>query len=83
VPARRPLTKEQRFEIRTDLARMPEAFMHTAILPLLGIPIGELWDLDPLADDCAGDGAYEGLFTSAPLRVKAGVASPPNALVLK
>lgn len=77
------LSKEERFEIRTNLERMPEAFMHTAILPLLGIPIGELWDLDPLADDCAGDGVYEGLFTSAPLRVKAGVASPPNALVLK
>lgn len=77
------LTKEQRFEIRSDPARMPEAFMHTAILPLLGIPIGELWDLDALADDCAGDGVYAGLFTSAPLRVRGGVASPPNALVLK
>jgi kynurenine formamidase len=77
------LTKEQRFEIRTDLARMPEAFMHTAILPLLGLPIGELWDLDALAADCAEDGVYEGLFTSAPLRVRAGVASPPNALVIK
>ena len=77
------LSKEERFEIRTNLERMPEAFMHTAILPLLGIPIGELWDLDALAEDCAADGVYEGLFTSAPLRVRAGVASPPNALVLK
>ena len=79
------LTKEQRDEIRAanDPERAPELFMHTALLPLLGIPIGELWDLDPLAADCAADGVYEGLFTSAPLRVAGGVASPPNALVLK
>ncbi len=77
------LTKEERFEIRTNLDRMPDAFMHTALLPLLGIPLGELWDLDALAEDCAAEGTYEGLFTSAPLRVRAGVASPPNALVLR
>ena len=79
------LTKEQRDEIRAanDPERAPELFMHTALLPLLGIPIGELWDLEALAVDCAADGVYEGLFTSAPLRVAAGVASPPNALVLK
>ena len=79
------LTKEQRDEIRAanDPERAPELFMHTALLPLLGIPIGELWDLDALAADCAADGVYEGLFTSAPLRVASGVASPPNALVLK
>ena len=79
------LTKEQRDEIRAanDPERMPELFMHTALLPLLGIPIGELWDLDALAADCAADGVYVGLFTSAPLRVAGGVASPPNALVLK
>ena len=77
------LTKEQRDEVRTDPERLPELFMHTALLPLLGIPLGELFDLDALAADCAADGVYEGLITSAPLRVHAGVASPPNALVLK
>jgi kynurenine formamidase len=79
------LTKEQRDDLRAanDPERTPELFMHTALLPLLGIPIGELWDLDALAADCAADGVYEGLFTSAPLRVAGGVASPPNALVLK
>ncbi|HUP84725.1 MAG TPA: cyclase family protein [Acidimicrobiales bacterium] len=79
------LTKEQRDDIRAadDPERTPEIFMHTALLPLLGLPIGELWDLDALAADCAADGVYVGLFTSAPLRVRAGVASPPNALVLK
>jgi hypothetical protein len=60
-----------------------ESFLHTVLLPLLGLPIGELFDLDALAADCAVDRRYECLFTSAPLNVLAGVASPPNALALK
>ncbi len=74
---------EEIAEIRSAPERMPELFLHFALLPLLGVPLGELWDLDALADDCATDGIYEGMFTSAPLRVHGGVASPPNALVLK
>jgi kynurenine formamidase len=58
-------------------------FLHYRLLPLLGLPLGELWDLDALAADCAADGAYEGFFTSAPLRVRGGVASPPNAIFVK
>jgi hypothetical protein len=42
-----------------------------------------MWDLEALADDCAADGRYECLFTSAPLHLEAGVASPPNALAIK
>jgi len=61
----------------------PEQFIHTVLLPLLGLPLGELWDLDALAEDCAGDGVYESFFTSAPLNLRAGVASPPNALAIK
>jgi kynurenine formamidase len=77
------LSDEDRAAIRQDPDRGPDFFVHLSLLPLLGIPLGELWDLDGLAVDCAGDGTYEGLFTSAPLRVVGGVASPPNALVLK
>ena len=39
--------------------------------------------LEGLADDCASDGRYECFFTSAPLNLPAGVASPPNALAIK
>jgi kynurenine formamidase len=60
-----------------------ETFLHAGLLPLLGVPIGELFDLDALAQDCADDGRYEALFTSAPLNLAAGVASPPNALAVK
>jgi hypothetical protein len=58
-------------------------FLHFRLIPLLGMPIGELWWLDGLADDCAADGVYEFFFTSAPLNVPGGVGSPPNALAIK
>ncbi len=60
-----------------------ELFLHFALLPLLGLPLGEMWDLEGLAEDCAADGTYTCLLTSAPLNLAAGVASPPNALAIK
>ncbi len=70
-------------EVRADPSRAPEIFVHTSLLPLLGLPIGELWDLDALAADCAADGRSTFLLTSAPIRLPGGVASPPNALAIK
>jgi kynurenine formamidase len=58
-------------------------WMHFHLLPLLGIPIGELWYMQELADDCAADGVYEFMLTSAPLHMPGGVGSPPNALAIK
>jgi len=60
-----------------------QQFMHFQLLPRLGMPIGELFDLDALADACAADGRYDFMFTSAPLRIRNGVASPPNALAIR
>ena len=39
--------------------------------------------LEALAADCAADGRYDCMFTSAPLNLPQGVASPPNALAIK
>ncbi len=58
-------------------------FLHFRLIPLLGMPIGELWFLEDLAQDCAQDGVYEFLLVSAPLYVIGGVGSPPNALAIK
>ena len=60
-----------------------EIFTHTLLLPMLGLPLGEMWNLEGLAADCAADGRYECMFTSAPLNLPHGVASPPNALAIK
>lgn len=60
-----------------------DGFLHWKLIPHFGMPIGELWWLADLADDCAADGVWECFFTSAPLNVPGGVGSPPNALALK
>jgi kynurenine formamidase len=57
--------------------------MHRVWLPLIGMPLGEYWRLDELAEDCATDGRYAFLLTSAPLNIRGGVGSPPNAIALK
>ena len=56
--------------------------VHARVLALLGVPLGEFFDLDALADDCAQEQTYEFLFTSAPLRLPAGIGSPPNAIAI-
>ncbi len=61
----------------------PGDSVHTRVLAMLGIPLGEFFDLDALAEDCANDGVYEFLFTSAPLGIPGGLGSPPNALAIK
>ncbi len=60
-----------------------EYFLHFSLLSLLGVPIGELFDLDALAEHCASDGRYTALFTAAPLNLQGGVASSANALAIK
>lgn len=56
--------------------------LHRRLLPLLGIPLGELFDLDGLAAHCHAVGTYTFLFTAAPLHVPGGVGSPGNALAV-
>lgn len=70
-------------EALADPRRADEVFAHTVLLPMLGLPLGEMFFLDDLAADCAADGRYDFLFTSAPLNLPHGVASPPNALAIK
>jgi kynurenine formamidase len=67
----------------SDVIRTPDDTVHTRVLALLGIPLGEFFDLDDLADHCAGDRVYEFLFTSKPLGIPGGLGSPPNALAIK
>ena len=60
-----------------------EGLLHYRALPLLGLPLGELFSLAPLAADCAADGRYEFMLVSTPLNVDGGIASPPNAVAIK
>jgi kynurenine formamidase len=65
------------------LARAFRSTLHVRLLVLLGMPIGELFELEALAGDCAADGRYACLITSAPLQLPGGAASPPNAIAVK
>jgi kynurenine formamidase len=57
--------------------------LHRRLLPLLGMAMGELFDLDALAEDCAGDGRYQFMFVSAPLHLVGGVGSTANAVAIR
>ena len=58
-------------------------FLHFHMLAFFGMPIGEMWNLEELAADCARDKQYEFFVTSAPMHIPGGVGSPPNALAIK
>lgn len=56
---------------------------HVGALRDLGLLLGEIFDLDDLAADCAGDGVYECFFTAPPMPVVNGVGSPLNPIAIK
>ncbi|WP_213571054.1 cyclase family protein [Rhodococcus sp. USK13] len=57
--------------------------MHRSLIGLLGMPLGELWDLDDLAAACAAEGRYDCLLTVSPLPLVGGVGSPANATAVR
>ncbi|GAA0570775.1 cyclase family protein [Actinomadura livida] len=61
----------------------PATSLHHLTLSRLGLPLGELWWLEALAEDCLRDGRYEHLLVSAPLHVRGGIGSPANAVAIK
>ncbi|KAH7141878.1 putative cyclase-domain-containing protein [Dactylonectria macrodidyma] len=56
--------------------------IHDTALALWGTPLGELWDLEELAEQCKRHNRWSFFVTSCPLNVSGGVASPPNALAI-
>jgi hypothetical protein len=59
-----------------------EQSLHCNLAATARIPSGELFDLDPLAAACARSGTWDFLFVSAPIDVRGGVATPPNAVAI-
>lgn len=60
-----------------------DGILHTLLLARLGMPIGELWLLDALAEACAAQRRFDFFVTSAPLNVSGGVGSPANVLAIR
>jgi len=57
--------------------------LHIAALVHMGIPFGEIWDLEAIGEDCVDDGVYEFLLSAAPLPITGAAGSPLNALAIK
>jgi kynurenine formamidase len=68
--------------VPADVDTAPFPF-HIGALRDLGLMLGELFDLDELAADCAADGVYEGMFIASALPVVNAVGSPINPIVIK
>ncbi|MBE3016004.1 cyclase family protein [Microbispora sp. NEAU-D428] len=71
------------FEVRPnefDVAFQP---LHQVAIPNMGLFIGEMWDLDALAADCAADGIWDFFLTAAPLPVTGAVGAPVNPIAVK
>ncbi|KAK0115589.1 hypothetical protein ONS95_000138 [Cadophora gregata] len=56
--------------------------LHDHFLAFWGRPIGELWNLEGLAEACKRENKYSFMLTSAPLNFQGGIASPPNAIAI-
>jgi kynurenine formamidase len=56
---------------------------HMLALCNLGLHLGEFWDLEALAADCAADGVWECMLVAQALPIAGGSGSPVNPLALK
>ncbi|KAH8689505.1 hypothetical protein BGW36DRAFT_401851 [Talaromyces proteolyticus] len=57
-------------------------FMHEVILAGWGMPIGELFDLEGLAQICREEKRWEFFIASAPLNMPGGISTPPNCIAI-
>ncbi|MDI6943242.1 cyclase family protein [Microbacterium barkeri] len=70
------------FEVRPnefDTAFQP---LHQVVIPNMGLTVGEMWDLDRLADACRERGRWEFLLTAATIPITGAVGSPVNPLAI-
>jgi kynurenine formamidase len=56
---------------------------HQVAIPHIGLTLGEMWNLEDLAEDCVHDGSYEFLLTAAPIPVTHAVGAPVNPIAVK
>ena len=56
---------------------------HMLALREMGMPLGEMWNFEELAEDCAADGRYSFLLCAPPLAITHAFGSPVNPIALK
>ena len=57
--------------------------LHCVLIRDMGMSLGEVFDLEELAEDCAADGVWEFFFSAPPLKVVGGVGAPITPLAIK
>lgn len=57
--------------------------LHMILIRDMGLTLGEMLDLEELAEDCASDGVYECFFCGPPIKFTGAVGSPANPLAIK
>ena len=82
---RSPRSRPTRGASRCAPNEFDDAFqpLHQVVIPNIGLTIGEMWDLEALAADCAADGVHEFLLVAPPLPITGAVGSPVNPIALK
>jgi kynurenine formamidase len=63
----------------------PDVFqpLHCVAIVNMGMLVGEIFDLEGVADDCADDGGYEFMFVAPPIPITGAVGSPINPQAIK
>lgn len=64
----------------TTAARQP---WHWICIPIMGLTMGEMFNMGPLALDCSNDKSYEFLFVAPSLPITGAVSSPINPMAIR
>ena len=70
-------------EVRPNQLSYVSQPWHRVAIPQIGLCVGEIFDLEALATDCAADGVYEMFFCANPLPVIGSVGGPINPTAIK
>ena len=57
--------------------------LHCVLIRDMGMMLGEMWDLEALADDCVADGHWDFHLVAPALRVTGAVGSPISPIAIK
>jgi kynurenine formamidase len=71
------------FEVRPNEFDAPSFQpLHQVVIPNIGLTVGEMWNLDALAEACADLGRYDFLLSAPPLPITGAVGSPINPVAI-
>jgi kynurenine formamidase len=70
-------------EVRPNQTTEAAQPWHWIAIPIIGLTVGEIFNLTELSRDCAEDGRYEFLFVAPALPITGAVGSPINPQAIK